>query len=553
MYSTILIIQYIGIAVIIASLYYAFTMKKTDQKELLQIMLIASLINEIGYTMELKCTTMETALTAIKFAYIGKVVIVLAILLFVMKFCEIKVPRWIVHVLMCIHVIVYGLVWNCENNSLFYSSIDYTTEGLYPHVILGHGIVYNLFIGLTLTYVAIMVVVCLIKFIKAKTTSERIKLAVIGFIPIVSAVSLIIFKTGITRGFDTTSLSYVFCVVFVIIAIIKYGIFDSEEIAKEIIIDEFGEPVVVLSEGRIIYSNNLFGKLFSESEIKEGQQISSDIEKYCVSGLKFENNGKYYYVVEKDILQGDEVKGRIYVFNDVTEDQERLELLNHYNEQLEHDVKKHTTHILEMQDKLILGMADMVESRDSNTGGHIKRTSKVVEILIQEIKKDQAINLDDKFCEAMIKAAPMHDLGKIGVDDAILRKPGKYEPWEFEQMKTHPEKGSKIVRELLDVIDDRYFAQIAENVAHYHHERYDGSGYPNHLKGEEIPFEARVMAIADVYDALVSKRCYKDSMSFEKAYAIIEEGMGSQFDEKLNQYFIRCKDKLEKYYMSLEA
>ena len=127
----------------------------------------------------------------------------------------------------------------------------------------------------------------------------------------------------------------------------------------------------------------------------------------------------------------------------------------------------------------------------------------------------------------------MHDLGKIAVDDAILRKPGRFTPEEFEIMKTHASEGAKIVHQILDWTDDYEFHIIAENVAHYHHERWDGSGYPCGLAGEDIPFEARVMAIADVYDALVSKRVYKDSMSFEQADAIILSGMGSQFDPSL--------------------
>lgn len=156
--------------------------------------------------------------------------------------------------------------------------------------------------------------------------------------------------------------------------------------------------------------------------------------------------------------------------------------------------------------------------------------------------------LDDEFCKYVIKAAPMHDLGKIAVDDAVLRKPGRFTPEEFEEMKKHAAKGAEIVHKVLADIEEPRFQIIAENVAHYHHERWDGSGYPEHIKGETIPLEARIMAIADVYDALVSKRCYKDSMSFEQAFNIIEEGMGTQFDERLNKYFLASREKLETYY-----
>ena len=146
----------------------------------------------------------------------------------------------------------------------------------------------------------------------------------------------------------------------------------------------------------------------------------------------------------------------------------------------------------------------------------------------------------------------MHDIGKIAVDDRILRKPGRFTPEEYEEMKSHPEKGAMIVENLLTSIETPEFVQIVCNVTRYHHERYDGGGYPSKLKGEDIPYEARIMAVADVYDALVSQRCYKEAMSFDKAYSIVIEGMGSQFDPSLRKCFEACRSKLEAYYRNLK-
>ena len=202
-----------------------------------------------------------------------------------------------------------------------------------------------------------------------------------------------------------------------------------------------------------------------------------------------------------------------------------------------------------MQNQLVFGMATMVEGRDNSTGGHIKRTSKVVELIVEEMAKDPDVTFDNRFIQSVIKAAPMHDLGKVTVDDAVLRKPGKFTPEEFEQMKKHSPEGARIVKEILDGCGDEYFEQIAINVAHYHHERWDGSGYPCGLKGEEIPLEARIMAIADVYDALVSKRVYKDEFSFEQANQIILDNMGKQFDKGLEKYYLKARDKIEAFYL----
>ena len=203
---------------------------------------------------------------------------------------------------------------------------------------------------------------------------------------------------------------------------------------------------------------------------------------------------------------------------------------------------------VEVQDKLVLGMATMVEGRDNSTGGHIRRTSKVVELIVNEMKKDDVLTYHHKFYENIIKAAPMHDLGKIAVDDAILRKPGKFTPEEYEVMKRHASEGAKYVKEVLSGSADEDLEMVAINVAKYHHERWDGNGYPEKLKGEEIPLEARIMAVADVYDALVSKRVYKEGFSFEDANNIILEGMGKQFDPGLEKYYLAARSKIEEYY-----
>lgn len=219
-----------------------------------------------------------------------------------------------------------------------------------------------------------------------------------------------------------------------------------------------------------------------------------------------------------------------------------------FNDELKKEVEEKTRRIVALNDQFTMGMATMVESRDNSTGGHIRRTSDVVRILTDTIRSGETLQVSDDYCKNLVKAAPMHDLGKIAVDDEILRKPGRFTPEEFEKMKAHAAEGTRVVHELLKDTDDADFRIIAENVAHYHHERMDGSGYPEGLKGEEIPLEARVMAIADVYDALVSKRVYKESYSFDRADQIILEGMGTQFDPNLKVYYEAARPKLEEYY-----
>ena len=237
-----------------------------------------------------------------------------------------------------------------------------------------------------------------------------------------------------------------------------------------------------------------------------------------------------------------------YVYADSAE--KLVVMQKNYNDDLQKEVELKTERILALHNQLILGIAMMIEGRDNSTGGHIRRTSKAIEILIDEIRKDDDFALTEEFCNNLIKAAPMHDLGKITISDAILCKPGKFTPEEYEVMKTHAAQGAKILHNILAESEDVKFRELAENVAHYHHEHFDGTGYPCGLKGEEIPLEARIMAVVDVYDALVSKRTYKERYSFDKANEIIVSLMGSQFDPRLNKYYQKARAKLESYYLS---
>lgn len=207
-------------------------------------------------------------------------------------------------------------------------------------------------------------------------------------------------------------------------------------------------------------------------------------------------------------------------------------------------------HMAATQDTIIRGMSDVVENRDSNTGGHVKRTSEVVAILITKLKQDDSFTeeLTDEFCANVVKTAPMHDLGKIAIEDAVLTKAGRLTNEEFAKIKTHPKKSCDIIESIMAGVTDTTLKNTAKNIALYHHEWFNGNGYPSGLSGKDIPLEARIMAIADVYDALVSKRCYKEPMSHERAYKTIQNEMGSHFDPDLWNCFEMAYPELTKYY-----
>lgn len=230
--------------------------------------------------------------------------------------------------------------------------------------------------------------------------------------------------------------------------------------------------------------------------------------------------------------------------------------LNHYKENLEQEIEQknlsitqHNEKMLSLQDNIIIGMANLIESRDGDTGEHIKRTSFYVNRLARALKEKGMYTdiLTDSYIELLTKAAPMHDIGKIIVPDHILQKPGRLTAEEFETIKQHSAAGGRIVREVLGSIEETDYIEIASDMAAYHHEKWNGSGYSEGLSQEDIPLSARIMAIADVFDALVSKRCYKSAMPVEEAFAEIERSTGTHFDPQLVTVFFELKDEIIGY------
>lgn len=205
-------------------------------------------------------------------------------------------------------------------------------------------------------------------------------------------------------------------------------------------------------------------------------------------------------------------------------------------------------------DEMTKNFATMIEYRDQNTGGHIRRTSLYVALIVNELRNQRAFQhlLTAYYIECVIKAAPMHDIGKISIPDNVLMKPAKLTDEEFEIIQKHPEIGANLVQEMLSHYDDEEYRKIAYEVAMYHHEKWNGKGYPKKLAKEEIPLCARIMAVADVFDALSSDRCYREAMPLEKCYKIIEEGSGVDFDPTVVKAFFAKRPQIEEILNSVQ-
>jgi putative two-component system response regulator len=219
------------------------------------------------------------------------------------------------------------------------------------------------------------------------------------------------------------------------------------------------------------------------------------------------------------------------------------ELIRERTIQLQHK----TVELEHLQSSIVFVLADMVENRDHDTGGHVERTVTYIKILVDEMiaRGMHTTEFNQMDLDLFISSARLHDIGKISIPDVILNKPGKLTVEEYEVMKTHSTEGEHIIDQIVAHAEDVEFLRNAKLFAGYHHERWDGTGYPHGLAGAEIPLQGRIMALVDVYDALVSERPYKKAFTAEEARNIIMENSCKQFDPEIAKLFFEIKDRFE--------
>ena len=224
------------------------------------------------------------------------------------------------------------------------------------------------------------------------------------------------------------------------------------------------------------------------------------------------------------------------------------DFLRDHSDYLEKEVARRTLEVIAIQDVAIQAMASLAETRDNETGNHIRRTQHYIKVLAEHLRGHSRFShfLTEATIALLFKSAPLHDIGKIGIPDHILLKPGRYTEEEFEIMKTHTTLGRDAIQHAEDQLGIRAeFLSLAKEIAYSHQEKWDGSGYPQGLAGDDIPISARLMAVADVYDALISRRVYKAGMPHEQAVEIIRQGRGTHFDPDICDAFLDCLEQFQ--------
>ncbi|MBR7089684.1 MAG: HD domain-containing protein [Lachnospiraceae bacterium] len=523
----------------------------------------------IGYFLSGVAKSLGEALFAQRIIYLGACFLQLFIVESIFNLCRIEIGKWVRTAMFLVISAVYAPVLNVGFGTSFYRNVSFEIVDGQGVLTKDYGPAHTAIYVMYFVFFVIGMSAIFYTWIKKRQVSRTVLSLLV--LPYVITVLCFFVLRKIIPGIELVPAGYVLAQVIYLVIAYRVNLYNvSDTVIDSMLRDREIGYMSVDFRRKFLGCNSTARKIIPELEDKIIDEVlgykpsERKIRHFIDKFEKDEKENTSLFTLHSEsgnpdddrifnadvgyLYDGSRKRGYIITFTDDTANRKYIRLLDTYNEKLQSEVNEKTAHIVEMHDNLIMSLAMMVESRDNSTGGHIKRTSEGVRILIEEILAEKAMDLDPEFCGDVIKAAPMHDLGKIAVDDAVLRKPGKFTDEEYNEMKKHAAEGARVIHEILLNTDDESFKVVAENVAHYHHERWDGSGYPEGLKGEDIPVEARIMAIADVYDALVSKRVYKDAFDFEKADRIIMEGMGTQFDPALEKIYVNARPKLEEYY-----
>lgn len=540
------------------------------------IMILFMAMSGVGYIFLSLSENLNEAVLANKIIYLNGCFLPMLFFFTVCELCHINLFKTVKCLLVILQSLIYVFICTIGLNKLYYKSIVFKIENGEGMLIKEYGPLHTLYIIIMYTYL-VMAIFLTIYTIKLKNNVNDKELICI----IVSATVAVIIYTApkfVGIDYDISLVGNIILMLGSLIPIYHSNLYTANE-NRNIVMEQMNRVGYITFNkkmeymGSNDYAKDIFPELYDcvigyniKSDNGALQNVISEVKDYSrqIDKKRKEKQGhdkfitlkidEHYYETEIYTIVNFVGKCMGYTIEliDETEHNKIIELTTKYNENLEREVEEKTRRIRQIQRKTILGIAQMVESRDLSTGGHVKRTSDVVGIFSEKLKTC-GMGFDRKFLDNITRSAPMHDLGKIGVDDSILRKNGSLSDGEYEEIKKHAEIGGKMVLKILKGVEEDDFVKVAYNVAQYHHEKVDGTGYPEGLKQDEIPVEARIMALADVFDTLVSKRCYKEPLSYDKAFAIIEKDAGTHFDKELAKVFLSCRDELEEYYDSCNS
>lgn len=573
----------LGIIVLLSMFSLAFLVYYSQRgNNLLEILMsVIMLVSNVGYYFFATARSVDTAFIANSLGYIGGIFLPFLVMLKLVDFSKSKIPDWFVFSMAFFNIVLYLMVMLSEKFTFYYSEAVFypgppanliTTPGPFYYVrfiILGVEMALSIFFTI-LTYTG------------RRKASFRTMIIFVGMMFMVFVVYVT--ELLVQMRYELLPFFYLACGIMLNYSSTRMSLYDVTLSVQEKIEEVNNYAYMVFDRNFNFVGCNTAAYKFFPELVNATIDTRLNAENYALKGiLKWMHDTSMYAdredikkkFIKDDVVINDRspeerkhlntelsfihfgnrrrIEGYLVELVDDTAQQNRIEQLSFKGERLQREADKQAKKLKSLQSSTILGMAAMIESRDNSTGGHINRTTACCAAFVERLRTLPEFNKSENFWDAVVNSAPLHDLGKIGVSDAILKKKTGLESWEYDEMKTHAAKGADIVSKVLVDVDDKEFVRVATNVAHYHHEKYDGSGYPQHLRGDRIPFEARIMALVDVFDALVSKRYYKKPMSYEDAFKIIHDEKGSHFDPQLAKIFISMKDEIVSLYESFEG
>ena len=572
MYNYSMVLKIVYLVATFISLFELILFYETSARNLNKnflLLYVTTLISNFGYSLLVFTTNLEAALIGNVFSYFGSICAIFFMFYVIIEMCGKKMPMILGFMLFGYSIAVTIMVATTRLNHFFYKSVELSSLNGITIIksVNGPGVY------LYLAYLALInisaIVIIVVTLLQKRKASKRVLLPLL--IMIVSGTLAYVIPLSLGHKLNLMPFTYIAFQTYFLFFAFKANTYDLVGNLMNVYKERGGYGYIAFDHKKRLlgyddFATDIFPELMKiriDSMIPDSfanltTKLRYDDENWnwnenCNKDFKILNDEKAIICTIHPMTARMKQTGFLLELRDDTEQQNYIKSISDFNKELSRMVRDKTTQVTSMQESIIRGMAIMVESRDNSTGGHISRTSDSIRIFVQELlkHKDELPELTQEFCDLLVKAAPMHDLGKIAVDDSILRKPGQFTPEEYEQMKTHAEKGAIIVKEVLRESTDMDFERIAVNVAHYHHEKWNGEGYPEHLRGEEIPLEARIMALADVFDALVSQRCYKNAMSFDEAFDLIQQDLGKHFDPVIGKLFILCRPQIEEYYKAM--
>ncbi|MBQ1459252.1 MAG: HD domain-containing protein [Butyrivibrio sp.] len=564
-----MITSFFGILLVISVLVILYMAQKNYENIDIYYWTLVILVPVVvlGYWLKTRVTTVEGAKLCFCFIYIDSTVLLTAVIFNIMRFMGIAVKSWIKLVA---YIVGFGhlfIIWLCFDNDLYYKNVTLIDTGLGTATKMVNGplkIIHWIYLILVLGIIIALMIMAIVR----KGTYSRRTLTLYSLL---TGVGILVYIIESILDVDFSNLPALYVTADILIAL-NYDHAHTHDIACLISEQQKyhgtkGYVAFDLDRNFLSCNSKIYDfvpelkkqivdeNLPPDSELRSiFYSLIDDYRRDIKNVKKFDHDGRICQceISEFSIRKDGKVQGYLFDIDDVTEEEKVLQLMKDYNTTLNKEVDIKTESIKNIQEKVVLGLANMVENRDNNTGGHVKRTSDLIKIVVNEAKRQGVYSISEQYAEDIVRAAPMHDIGKITIENSILCKPGDLTKEEFNIMKTHSVKSGEFVNLILKGVEEKHFVDVAYNVARYHHERWDGRGYPEGLVGEMIPLEARLMAIADVYDALVSQRYYKKAIKYEEAAKIMVEGMGSQFDPNMLSVFLGCRHELEEYYKDIQ-